>query len=94
MWDKSKLLNERKKTVTVCGDEFVIRKIKVADFNNDDEKDERKKTCELISKSLMEPDLTSEEVSGLDLDIYLGLQEAVMEFNGLGKKAKEAVQGN
>ncbi|MDD5729454.1 MAG: hypothetical protein PHV59_12920 [Victivallales bacterium] len=94
MWDKSKLFNKREKNVSVCGDEFSIRKIKVVDFTGGDEKDDKKKTCQLISLSLLEPALTPDEVAGLDLDIYLGLQDAVMEFNGLGKKAKEAIQGN
>lgn len=93
MWDKDKL-KTRTFTLTVCGDEFRVRKIKVAELFDDSEKDEKRKSCNLISKGLIEPALTPDEVNGLDYDIYTELQEKMMDLNGLSAKGKEAIQGN
>ncbi|MFA6451734.1 MAG: hypothetical protein WCX65_19840 [bacterium] len=93
MWDKQKL-SGRTFTLTVCGDDFAVRKIKVADLFDDKEEDPKKKACNLISKALINPALTPDEVNGLDYDIYTELQEKIMELNGLSEKGKEAIRGN
>ena len=93
MWDKNKL-KARTFTLTVCGDEFRVRKIKVAELFDDSEKDEKRKSCILISRGLIEPALTPDEVNELDYDIYTELQGKMMDLNGLSAKGKEAIQGN
>jgi hypothetical protein len=93
MWSKDKL-NARTYTIAVCGDDFLIRKLKICDIQNDVEQDTKKKSCNLISKSLIEPAMSPEEVSSLDCDIYNELQEKILDLNGLSAKGKEAIQGN
>lgn len=93
MWDKSKL-SGRTFVLSVCGDDFTVRKIKVADLFDDKEQDPKKKACNLISKALIHPALTPDEVNEMDYDIYTELQNQIMDLNGLTAKAKEAIQGN
>jgi hypothetical protein len=97
MWDKTKLGGRTFKLV-VCGDDFLVRKIKVGellgDTKEDAKEDAKKKSCNLISKVLLDPALTPDEVNGLDYDIYTDLQSQIMDLNGMSVKSKEAIQGN
>ena len=93
MWDKTKLAGRTFK-LDVCGDEFLVRKIKVGELLGDKEEDAKKKSCNLISKVLLDPVLTPEEVNELDYDIYTELQAKIMDLNGMSSKSKEAIQGN
>jgi hypothetical protein len=93
MWSKEKLSGRTYK-IGVCGDEFLVRKIKVGELIDDKEQDAKKKSCNLISKALIEPAMTPEEVNGLDYDIYTELQSQLMDLNGLSAKGREAIQGN
>lgn len=90
MWDKSRLMQSQTKTVSICGDDVVIRKLKAAEVFGRDipEKD---KTLEMLAASLVEPALSIAEVRELPLEFVNKLTAEILAFNGIGK---EANQGN
>lgn len=91
MWTKEKLFEVQKKTVKICGDDVIIRKLKVGEVMNNGGSDEDK-SLKMISNSLVEPAMTVEEVKNMPLEFQVELQKEIGAYNGLDKK--EANQGN
>lgn len=92
MWTKEKLsaLSKQTKTITVCGDEMIIRKLKISEIMKQDS-DVNKSSLEMISASLVEPALTVDEVKELPSEMIEVFTEEIKKFNHLDK---EANQGN
>jgi len=91
MWTKEKLLESQCKTVSIHGDDVVIRKLKVCEVMNKDGSDEDR-AFKMIKNSLIEPSLTMDEIKNLPIDFQSALQEEIISLNGLN--SKEANQGN
>lgn len=89
MWTAEKLLECQKKTVKVCGDDVVIRKLMTGEVLgkwNDEEK-----SLKLMSASLVDPPMSIDDVAKLPLDFTNALMPEITSFNGMDKEAK---QGN
>ncbi len=89
MWNKEKLLEVKTKTVKICGDDVVIRKLKAGEVLGKGQEDD--KAVDMVAASLVEPKLSVDEVRELPLEIMNAILEEILSFNGMNKEAK---QGN
>ena len=86
MWNKETLLKGQTRTVEVCGDKVVIRKLKAGEVLNKSKEED--KAVEMVAASLVDPVLTIEEVREMPLDAVNALLAEIMTFNGMDKDAK------
>ncbi len=94
MWDKKELFNRTYK-IEVDGREYSVRKLKYGEiFEEKTESDIKKKTLAMLSRLIIEPKFTPEEVAEIELPVGSEISEKIMALSGIGAKAKEAIQGN
>lgn len=89
MWNKETLLKSQTMTVSVCGNDVVIRKLKAGEVLKKGNDEDR--AVEMVAASLIEPVLTVEDVKNMPIDAVNSLLAEIMTFNGMDKDAK---QGN
>lgn len=91
MWTKEKLLQSQTKTVKVCGDDIVIRKLKSGEVIDKSSSDEEK-TFVMVANSIVEPELSIEDIKAMPIEFINAVMAEILAFNGLDKK--ESNQGN
>jgi len=70
-----------------------IRKLKLGEINKE-YKDPSKQTMELLSLSLVDPEMNLQEIESLPADIALQLQTAVLDFNGMSEDGLDTIEKN
>lgn len=86
MWTAEKLLECQKKTVKVCGDDVVIRKLKAGEVLGKESGEEN--SIKLVSFSLVDPVLPPEKVNEMPLEFLNAMLNEIISFNGMEKEAK------
>lgn len=89
MWNKETLLKSQTMTVSVCGNDVVIRKLKTSEVLNKIDGEDR--SVALVAASLVDPELTIDDVKEIPVETVNALLPEILKFNGMDKDAK---QGN
>ena len=90
MWSRDDLVKQRTKEITIEGGAMVIRALTAAEALELRGKDiQSAEIFGLISKSIVEPALSPEDVGLLPTSFVTALTMEIFEFNALGKKAVE-----
>ncbi len=90
MWSRDDLVKPRTKEITIEGGAMVIRALTAAEALELRGKDmQSAEIFGLISKSIVEPVLSADDIGMLPTSIVTELTAQIFTFNGLGSKAVE-----
>lgn len=90
MWSREDLVKQRTKEITIEGGTMVICAMTASEALDLRGKDiDGKQIFEIISKSVIEPVLSADDIGLLPTSIVTSLTTEIFSFNALGNKAVE-----